>query len=321
MSSPTRQSLVTGPAKITYNSATCFTANDVAAKFSEQIVMIKDSAHGIAARRTEEVVVEADYQPEGRWSAAIIAAYWPYANTILGASLHGSSNVPVVMNGADGEIHTIIAAAVHKMPTITLSSTKTIVGAVTMKGVRGNAAEWSDASNLYSVAATGGSIADATYDPGLIKTQGYKATWGSIAGFSAFDTEDGFTVDFNLQVAPIGTDYYGILDYRFVSLEVMVKCKPIGPTSTQVLASLIAQGTGAKRGRDTRYQNDNATVNPDLVITGQDGIAYVTISAPGVEQAGYRFGATTLRQGEIGFVANRIFTTGVQQPLYTLAAS
>jgi len=51
------------------------------------------------------------------------------------------------------------------------------------------------------------------------------------------------------------------------------------------------------------------------------GATVVTIGAANIKTAGYQFGATKLRAGEVGFVATRKFTAGVQQPLFVLASA
>ena len=45
----------------------------------------------------------------------------------------------------------------------------------------------------------------------------------------------------------------------------------------------------------------------------------VTLKAVGLRTAGFRFGSTVLREGEIAFVASRPFSTGAGQPMFVLA--
>jgi hypothetical protein len=315
-----RTTLVTGPAKCTFNGATFFSKTDIEPRFDQTTLNIEDSAHGITDQRVIEAMPEVSLTPDGRWSPALIAALWPHANARLGASILTSSDLPLVMSGSDGEIHTIPAAGVFKMPNILLSATKTLVGSATFRGCRTKGSIWSTNNSLYVVTGSGGTIDDATYDPLDIPVQGYVANWGAVAGFTAMDTVDGWTIEFDMQVEPIGTDSIGALDYRFKSLSVMARGIPTTPTSTQSLAAALIQGTGARRGRSLS-QDGSGNPRSDLVITGEDGIDYCTIKAAGIKQAGFRFGATVLRQGEIGFVAARTYSAGVQQPLFVLAAS
>lgn len=328
-----RTNLITGPVMATYNpgsSVNLFSKEDVTVNNVIETFKIGDTAHGEQDERFSNVTPEVNLTPEGRWSAALIAALWPYANAIPGQSVVGglgapnTTDIPLVMNSGDGEIHTMPSAFVYKMPTIVLSAIKTLIGQAGFRGVMASGSSWATANSRYQITATGGSIVDSTYDPATIKTQAYTGAWTGITGFSSpsFDTESGFTIDFNVSLTAIGTDSLGIIDYRFKSIEVMAKCVPIGPTSTQLLTNMGFQGTNAARGRSLRYQAGTAsTLNGALTITGADGINYVVLPVAGLRQAGFRFGSTVLRNGEVGFYSARTFTAGVQQPLFTLAAS
>ena len=333
-----RTNLVTGPALASYtptggSAVKMFSKEDVSISLQIDTFKIGDVAHGEQDERFSNVIPETSFSPEGRWSAALIAALWPYANAIPGQSViggvagaPGTSDSALVFNAADGEIHTIESAFVYKMPTLTLSSIKTLIGAVGWRGVRTSGSVWTTANGLYGITATGGAagFVDATYDPGTIKTQAYTGAWGAVTGFTTIDTEAGWTVDFNVTLEPKSTDSLGIIDYRFKSLEVMAKCTPVQPTSTQILTNLQIQGSDAGRGRSLRYAPGGlagSTLNPALTITGADGIVYVTIPCAGLRQAGFKFGSTVLRDGEIGFYSARTFASGVQSALFTLAAS
>jgi len=105
--------------------------------------------------------------------------------------------------------------------------------------------------------------------------------------------------------------------YRFVSLAARVKLKPAGPTFAQIDAAIKLQGAGAGRGTDL------VNAAHQLTITGADDVVYLTIPAAALKTEQDRFGAKTLRNGEIMFEAIRTFDgeTGAQQALYTLAAS
>lgn len=321
-----RTGLVVGPAKLTHRGATFFSKEDFVINTSLDTFEIKTSPHGKVDERAIEVKAECQVTPEGRYTQTLIDALWlPFANMKIGTSLIGytfvspdvtavnsATDYPLVASALDGQKHTIVAAGVTKPPDIILSATKTMIGAATITGVRGNDLSWTDANSIYKVEA-GGEIADATFDPQDIKTQPYTATWGTVDGFADFETEDGFTVSWDVATQEMKTDTAGIVDIRLTQIAVMVKCVPIGPTAAQIQAALHYQGAEA-RGHSL------AGVGDDLVITGADTIDYVTIPVASLKTAGYRFGSTVLRNNEIGFVAARTFSGGAQQPLFSLAA-
>lgn len=324
----TRASLVTGPAKIVRGDGASagmgvlFTQDDVQIDVNTEVLPIMTNAYGQVDARQVDATVTATFTPDGRWDSITRGFLWPYGNTTPGTSIFGSSDSATTITGSDASLHTIIASAVTSMPTITLSAAATMVGPVTIMGVRSNNTDWSGASSLYTAATSGGTFADTTFDPTEIKTQTYTGVWGSAdrAGFATIDTESGWTIEFDLQLDPIIVDDAGTVDMRFRSLSVMARCVPIGPTVTQTMAMLAAQGAGAARGRSfTVDDNVNNIGGQDLVITGADASTIVTIKNAGLVTSGFRFGASVLQQGEIGFVAGRPFSSGAPAAIFTLA--
>jgi hypothetical protein len=305
-----RTALVVGPAKVTQNGGTFFTKGNIEPRLDMETLEIATDMHGKVDERVIEVPVEVGFVPEGAWKAVNIAALWPYANPTFGSSVFGAADKPMVLTGNDGAIHTIHASALTKMPSLLLSATKTMIGEARFRGVRKDNTEWTAADTLYSI--TSGAYADTTFVPAQIKVQRYTAAIVALTGFTSFDTEDGWTIDFDTGLTYITTDGGGAIDAKLTSVSVMAKCKPIGPTSTQIVDALKYQGAGASRGRSIQGAND-------LVITGEDATTIITINKPGMRQAGFRFGSTVLRQGEIGFVATRTVAAGVPGALFSLA--
>lgn len=315
-----RASLVRGPSKNTFNGGTFFSKEDFEIKVVKETLVIDDSAHGKVDERAIEIFEEASITPDGRWTNAILNAIVnPFANMLPGASLLTGSDLPFIANGADGQIHQMNAACVTKLPDIYLSAKKTLFGSFTVKGFRSLATGWTDANSLHTLTGTGGSLTDATFSPQGVIVQPYSATWGTKTGFTSFDTQDGWTISFNLRAEEIEVDSTGKIDIAFRTLEVMAKCTPVGPTAANILAAAGIQG-GLPRGYSLNNDGSGG-VTPDLVITGADGATVVTLSAANVKTAGFAFGATKLRAGEIGFVATRKYSAGAQQPLFVLAAA
>jgi hypothetical protein len=305
-----RTSLVVGPAKVTQNGGTFFTLGNIEPRLDIETLEIVNDMHGKVDERVIEVPVDVGFVPEGAWMGANIAALWPYGNPTFGASVFGAVDKPMVIHGNDGAIHTIHASALTKMPSLFLSATKTMIGEARFRGVRKDNTEWTAADSLYSI--TSGAYAHPAFSPANIKVQRYTAAVAGLAGFTSFDTEDGWTIDFETTLTYITTDGGGAVDAKIGNVSVMAKCKPIGPTSQQIVDALKYQGAGASRGRSIAGA-------ADLVITGEDTTTIITINKPGLKQAGFRFGSTVLRQGEIGFVATRSFAAGVPGALFTLA--
>ena len=91
-------------------------------------------------------------------------------------------------------------------------------------------------------------------------------------------------------------------------MTVRAKCTPIGLSESQILAELPF---AMRRGASLRGEND-------LVIAGAGGLT-VTLKNATLVTGPLAWGNTTLRVGEVGFVAHRSFTSGVAGPLYSVA--
>lgn len=332
MPATSRISLVRGPAIVTYLSpadkATLLKLSvksdfDIKDTIETMTIDTSDAAH--VDERAIEAHSEVSIVPAGIFTNAIIAGiYTPFATYRRGASLLGTVDSPLIANAVDGEIHTVSSAAITKLPDLYLSAKKTLVGSMTFKGYRSLATGWNDANSLRTIAATGGTGVDSTFTPAGVIVQPYAATWGAVAGFAAFDTQEGWTISFSIKTQEIEVDSAGKIDIAFDEITVMAKCIPVGPTSTQILAAMKMQGLTLPRGRGQSLQNDGAGgVTPDLVISGVNdaGATVITIGAAQLKTSTDQFGPFKLRAGEVGFVATRKFTAGVPQSLFSIVAA
>jgi hypothetical protein len=318
-----RSALVKGPAKIVRGALSLFTQADFNVDITAEFEKTVTDVHGEIDQTWKDVQAECGFTPEGRWDAATIAGLWPYANPSIGSSIFTDNDVPTVIHCSNANKHTLIASAITKMPELVFDATKTLIGQATIRGIRGNNKAWSDADGIYKFAAAGGSLADAAFSPSLIKKQVYKLDFGALggdpeawapAGFQNVYSEDGILFSPEIELGEVRVDQIGLADVTIQAVRAMVKLKPVGPTAAQIIAALAIQGASAARGAST-----SATGQP-LTITGADGIVYLTIPNATLVGAGFRFGRNVLRNGEIGFVANRTFTGGASDALFELAA-
>ncbi len=314
-----RSALVVGPARCIFTpaagAATFFTNDSFEVKLSIKRFEVQPQGFTQADQRDEDRSVEWDLTPDGRWNAAMIAALWPYLNAVPGASMPTNTDRPFVAHGADAGLLTVPAAYVKKMPSITLSAKKSMIGSVGFKGILASDTDPDDSDSYLTYAATGGTLTDTGFTLSTIKTQPYTAVWGNVTGFGSLVGEDGFDISFDLQSKEIPIDGLGTVVEVVQKVGVMVKCKPVGPTAAQILTALKMAGSGNALGRS------HAAGGAALTITGADSVNVFTSPKMSLVEAGYRFGNDVLRNGEIGFVANMNPASGVQGALATLAAS
>lgn len=303
--SVTRSTLVSGPAKILKSTVTMFTEDDFRIEPRFSLQPVSSSMHGAVDSTLDDLVYEMTFTPVGVW--AYISALFPYigsgsagTESPRGYRIFTDSDVPTVVTGRDGAVFTLQASAITKMPDLFLGPTKSLFGPATITAVVKNGANPEDADAFMAVSST--SYSDATFDPTAIKRQRYAAAWSGVTGFTSFQAQDFWTVQSELQLAPVRVQGY-TRDMRIDSLRVMAKCIPVGPTAAQIEAALKAQGSGAVEGRR------NSLGAADLAITGS-GIS-VTVKNAALRQAGYVFGGVPIRNGELGWESTIAFSAGV----------
>jgi len=298
----TRLALISGPGKVVYNSAEVYTKNDFSIDIEHTTADVSTSAHGFLRAVSDSQILRTRFVPEGRMTAAVVAAFWPHLASVAGTDIHSTSDVPAVIHDATGNTFTILAAGVSQMPSLNLSAIESAIGEVELIGVRATGDDWSTVDSLFTLGALG-YFTDTSFSDSLIVTQTYSAAFGAVAGLTAFGSQDGFRVEFPMQVVSHSTDPEGILKYTLQSVGCIVRCIPIGPTPAQILAAEKLMGVGIARG-----QSISGTA---LTITGADGFVF-TLPSCHIRSQSFRFGSSQnyLRQGEIAFVAAHNFTTG-----------
>jgi hypothetical protein len=314
---PARSDLIVGIGKLSRNDATTTYITQDEREFS---INLKESLANVMIggqtidKRWIQYTAEATINPDGRMTAAAIAQFWNnYSNMLPGADIFGSADVPAIITGSDGAIHTLKATAWTGLPSLRLHPEQGAIGPATLTAIIGSGKNWTDADAFYEV-TTGGTFTDATWISSDPLRQQYSAAFGAVGGLTDFQAVDGFTVDFRLGVSPI--NIAGITrSMKFGSLEVMVRCIPAKPTTAQLLTALKVDAASAGlTGRS------NFSAAAALTITGPaSATAVVTIPKASIVTGGFTFSGEKLRTGEIGFYACRNYSTGAQAALYTIA--
>lgn len=302
-----RTAIITGPAFIEFDGGKFYSKGDIDTGLDLETFEILTSAHGKVDERVTNITANVSFEPAGEWEH--LAVLYPYGSTIHGASVFTGTDKPLKIHCLDGKLYTFKAAAVTQMPNITASATKTLLGQVRFTCLRADNSAWDTVDSFLTIAGSGAS-AETAFDPANIKTQPYVVAWGGSSPWNAIETSEGVAVDFDLSLQPIQTDTNGIIDMRFERLAVMARMVPLNAAESDILTALKIQGSGAARGRSLQ-SNSN-----DLTVTGT-GVS-ITLKKAQLKTAGYRFGAITLRNGEVGFVATKEFVSGVGQPLFTV---
>lgn len=312
-----RSALKKVPGRLLFDSVSLFSKlnTNIQSQLVRETFEVGTDPHGVSDVRDKEAYWRVTITPEGRLTSGIAAVLWPYGNPTIGSGIFTDTDKPLAIHGNDSSLDTFTAAALESMPSLKFSSVDTAIGQATFLCLRGNADEWTTANSLLTQADTGGTATDATFDPADIITQPYFATWGAVTGFADMDTEDGFNVEFTVNLSDGGTDALGLVNKYITSVTAMVRCIPIGPTRQQLLTNAKIQDTGASRGRS------HTSGGADLTITGEDTTDYFVLKNASLTTQVLRHGSNILRVGEVAWMANRAFTTGVPGALFQVLPS
>lgn len=292
----TRQSIIRGPGTVTFGGAKIFDADGINAEIESNSQEIPSSISGTLDTIKTDQIGQISLTPVGNLSTALLNVLYPaYTQTpVIGQSLFGTTDAPLVVASRAGTKVTFNAAALTQCPELRLSPVATAFGQAQFTALLANGKLPTDQASFYAVAA-------ATYADGEPPRDGlsgfhYQGTYGSLA---IPDTLDGWTVAAEMQTEAVTTDSQGTIDYTLTGMTVRASCTPLGLTESQLLAALpVLKGRGA-----------SLASAEDLVISATGGLT-VTLKHAALVTGPIQWGATQLRAGQIGFIANIDPTTG-----------
>lgn len=292
----TRQSIVRGPGTVSYNGVKLFDSSGITAEVDSATADINSSLSGKLDTIKTDQIGKISLTPVGEISNAILAVLYPdwIRNNSVGQSIFGATDTSLVISSRAGKKVTFAAAGITKVPEIYLSPVKTSFGSAEFTALVANGKLPDEAGAFYTVE-------DAEYadgEPSRLNLTGFHYA-GVFGGLTIPDTVDGWTISIELQTEPVPTDSQGTIDYTFTGVIVRASCTPLGLSEADILSKLP---TGNARGASLASTSD-------LVISAEGGLT-VTLKKAALVTGPLQWGATTLRAGQIGFVANLDATSG-----------
>ena len=307
----TRASIIRGPAIIQFDGTTIFTSDDISLETQIDTFKLTSSIHGEGDERLSDISFHLSFTPESFWSYADTLC--PHSAPVYGSSIFGAADKDITIQTLAGQRITLCAGAVTKMPDLTLSAGKPLWGSCEMTAIGKQDTDWSDAAKRAVIAAQ--AFTDTTYNSASRLTVPCTAAWGSSSPWNTIDTQEGWTLTFDMSTDSVSSDTDGLVDMTLGTVTVTAKCTPIGISEQNLLDLLRIQGAGVKRGSSLAANKNN------LVIQGAaSGDPLVTLYNAVPKSAGMAFGQTVLRAGEVGFVAINAITSGTAGPLFNLAS-
>jgi hypothetical protein len=302
-----RSLLAGGPAYVNFNGANIPLGEDSRLEIAPVNTVISGALYGEVDEAYTDLVVKGTGTPLTYDNLAVL---WPYLQPTIGQRIFGNSDTPFSWLSNNGDLITVTAGAVTKMPDLILSVDKPAIGPLELSGVVGSGLDPSHANAYYSI-ATGQAFSGPAVTTTKIPRQKYTAAWGSITGFTSFQAQEGWTITHELKLAPVKIQGRTV-DMMITSYRAMAKCRPAEPTMANIDAGLLAQGTAAVHGAKL------SSLAADLVISGAQSMT-VTVKNAALKGAGFVFAGKALRNGEIGFVSTINVTSGTATAALVLA--
>jgi hypothetical protein len=302
MASIDRTTIIRGPAKITYDSATFYSKGGITLTFTNSTFDKETDGFGIVNRAKTDLQLVVEFEPVGEIEE--LAKLFPYASTAIGASIYSTTDKPLVII-AQGNTYTINNARITSLPSIRCTANNTAFGSIQFTGLIDNSGNPNTLSDYYSV-TTSGTFADTAFDPTKLITAPYTATLG---GSTTFYSEAGFEIAFDLSLTPVTVDGIGTVDMTLANLGATITCIPIDAAYNAFDTYFGSLDAG----------EDLASATLDISTTTTGGL---NVDFAGVQITDFqrRFSPNDNRNGTLTMVAKRTFTSGAPNALFTVAA-
>ncbi|MGO8698559.1 MAG: hypothetical protein ACLQVY_12660 [Limisphaerales bacterium] len=289
--SVTRSQLTGGPAYAAFNGKNIQFASDSSVETALVTDVVDSSLYGSMDEIYRDLIVKAAGTPLF-YDPAQISTLFPYLSGTIGTIYPGSSDVTCGWTSSNGDNVLLTSALVGRMPELELGVAGAVLGPMEIWGLVANADDPTTANSYYTF-STGNTYSNpAVPSTAVLGRQEFTAAWGSVSGFTSFQAQDKWTIAHELKLEAIQIQGR-TRAFRLASYRAMAKCKPLGPSLSQIDAAIYAQGAGAAGGR--RLSTNAA----NLVISGSSSMT-ITIGNAALKTAGYVFGGRPLRLGEVG---------------------
>jgi hypothetical protein len=296
-----RTTIVRGPCKIAYDSATFYSKGGVTLTQTNATFDKESDAYGPVSKSKTDFQIVVEFEPVGEIEA--LTVLYALGNTAMGTGIYGATDKPLVITALD-KTYTIKNAAITQIPSIRATANNTAFGSVQFTGLLSIGGDPADVTD-YMALSTGGAIGTA-FDPSKIITAPYTAT---LAGSLAFMSEAGFEIAFDLGLSPITVDGIGTVDMALQSLGATITCIPTGVAVDAFQTYFDTLDAG----------EDLASVSLDIATATVGGLNFDCAAVQILDLAS-RFSPSENRLGQLTMAAKRTFTTGAPNALFTVAA-
>jgi hypothetical protein len=309
----TRSSLVRGRGYVTYNGANFFCREKIDIKHAPTWEKVSASMFGPVDKYKKDVVGKITLKLWGAWENLSILFPGYIMNPIPGTSVFSATDVPLHVQGDNGDYITYTNAAVTKVADLYLGVDSELFAAdVEFTWLIGNTNNPEDAGAYHTRGTNAYSDATANFAKTNYKRVRFTAAWGSLAGFTSITPQKGIKCSWAADLKPVVVDGLGTRDMSVGDDGVIGQMKMIGigPTLAQY---------------KTESQEESAhgilasAVSADLVATGNGGSPVITLKNAYLKENSLVFDANELRVGEATWETTRGFASGAPAAVSSVA--
>lgn len=294
-----RTTIVRGPCKITYDTQTFYSKGGVTLNMVNSTFNKETDAYGVVSTSKTDFQVIVEFEPVGEIES--LSTLFPYAASTIGSSIYGSTDSPLVITAADAT-YTIKNAAVTQMPSIRCTANNTIFGSVQFTGLIDKGGNPSALADYYAVGA--GAAIGTAFTTSRIITAPYTCKLGTT---TAFYSEAGFDISFDLSLNPVVVDGIGTVDMSLQNLGCTITCIPTGVAENFFDTYFGSLDTG----------EDLSTFSVTIETATVNGMDFTCAQASIIDLQ-KRFSPTENRLGQLTIAARRGFTSGAPNALFAV---
>ncbi len=228
-----RSSLTRSPAIVTWNGATFFTRDDIAVRHLAEYLDVMTSMYGRIDRAKKDLIIKIPLNLWSAWENLSLLFPGSALNPGNGASLYGTSDVPLVIQAKNNDRITYANAQLTKLADLHLGVDGELFSAsVEFTALLANNANPEDAGSCFTIDTN--TYADGAFAKTNFKKGRASAAWGSVTGFTAIVPQKGFNVAWEYELKPVVVDGLGTVDMTVDNFAAAARCIPIQPTLAQL---------------------------------------------------------------------------------------
>lgn len=307
-----RNLILKGPAVVIRGQHTYFTKGEITVKANKETWDVESNILGSAGKRVTSKSFTVSFVPQGMLDT--VAAYFPWGQADLGASVFGATDTPLVIHTLSGRKLTFAASGNLGVRTLHCGTDATALGEISFLCL--GKLDTADSTADSRVKIEEAAFSATGYDRAKIKTPGYQATLTIGNGTPVvMQGLEGFDINIEPSFDADSVNAYGQIGQTLSGISASALFKPCSLTEAGVLALLKLQGEGCQEIGDELGPSD-ATLVIAPVNAQAKGVT-ATLYGVGAQECEFKFGLKQKRVQGVRFDASPILDTTFK--LFTIA--